>query len=310
MKVLSTTSSFGEESSSVFRILENKGITFVPNPLERTLTEDESADLIRKHRPVGLLAGTGPLMEKALEAGQPHLRVISRLGTGWDNVDRELAEKLGIKLFRTPDAVTQPVVELTVGLILDLSRKVSLHDRLIRSGIWKKRIGQLVSGKTLGIFGCGRIGKGVALIMKALGCHVQAYDPYPDRKWHDKHQVLLVPDIPTLFKTSHLVSIHAEYSPDLRGFVNEALLSQCAPGILLVNVARGSMVDEAALADALKQGRIGGAALDVFEKEPYIGPLTELDNVILTPHIGSFTKESRVQMETEAVTNLLAGLGI
>jgi len=310
MKVLSTTSSFGGDSSHVFQILGNRGLTFVPNPLERTLTEDESADLIKKHKPVGLLAGTGPLKKKALEAAQPHLKVISRLGVGWENVDRELAEKLGIKVFRTPDAVTQPVIELTVGLFLDLSRKISLHDRLLRSGNWKKCIGQLVSGKMLGICGCGRIGKGVALVMKALGCHVQAFDPYPSQEWHDKHGVSLVIDIPTLFKTSDLISIHAEYSPDLKSFVNEDLLSKCRIGLLLVNAARGSMVDEVALASALKQGRIGGAALDVFENEPYTGPLTALDNVILTPHIGSFTKESRVRMETEAVANLIEGLAI
>lgn len=310
MIVLSTTSSFGEESSDVIQMLEEKGLKFVPNPFQRTLTEDDAVDLIREHQPVALLAGTGPLKEKALKAAQPHLKVVSRIGVGVDNVDLELAAKLGIKVFRTPESVTQPVVELTVGLILDLSRKISMHDRLIRSGTWKKSIGQLVSGKVLGICGCGRIGKGVALIMKALGCDVQAYDPYPDRRWHEEHGIRLVSDIPTLFTTSDLVSIHAEYSPDLKAFVNEALLSQCKPALLLVNTARGSMVDEEALARALRERRVAGAALDVLEKESCTGALSELDNIILTPHIGSYTRESRVRMETEAVTNLIRGLEI
>lgn len=310
MKVLSTTSSFGEESSDALELLRSRGLTFVANPFRRTLTEEEAADLIRKHEPVGLLAGTGPLKEKALKAGRPNLKVISRIGVGWDNVDLELAQRLGVKVFRTPEAATQPVVELTVGLILDLSRKISMHDRWLRSGRWRKSLGQLVSGKMLGICGCGQIGKGVALAMKALGCSVQAYDPYPDPKWHGEHGVPLARDIPTLFRTSDLISIHAEYSPSLKRFVSEDLLSQCKPGLLLVNTARGTMVDELALARALKKGRIAGAALDVFETEPYSGSLAELDNVILTPHIGSHTQESRIRMETEAVTNLIRGLEI
>ncbi|MCH7564847.1 MAG: phosphoglycerate dehydrogenase [Gemmatimonadetes bacterium] len=310
MKVVATTSSFGAASSRPLELLRESGLDLVPNPFGRTLTEDEAVELIQAHLPVGLLAGTGPVGRKALEVGRPHLKVVSRIGVGWDNVDRELADSMGVRVFRTPEAPTGSVVELTVGLLLDLSRRISAHDRRLRSGVWKRELTSSVEGKSLGICGCGRIGKGVALVMKALGCEVQAYDPYPDREWHAEHGVDLVPDVATLFATSDLVSIHAEYSPNLEGFVNEDLLRRSRPGLLLVNTARGKMVQESALVAALSDGTVGGAALDVFEEEPYTGPLAAFDNVILTPHIGSHTRESRIRMETEAVLNLISGLGI
>lgn len=310
MKVLSTSSSFGEESDAPLKLLSEHGLSYISNPHRKTLSEDETVALVRQHKPVAVIAGTGPIREAVLRAGTPELKVISRIGSGWDNIDRALAETLDVRVCRTPDAVTQPVVELTVGLFLDLARRISLQDRRIRAGGWEKYLGSLVNGKILGIFGCGRIGKGVALVMQALGCRVQAVDPYPDRAWHERHGVGLVSDVVELFAGSDLVSLHAEYSPPLRHLVNRAVLSRAHRGLLLVNVARGGMVDEEALESALQDGTIAGAALDVFEKEPYAGGLARLENVILTPHIGAHTLESRLRTETEAVKNILDALGI
>jgi len=307
MKILSTSSSFGEDPE-VFKIISEKGLSFISNPFGRTLTEEEGVSLIQQHKPIGLLAGTGPLKERALRAGHPRLKVISRIGAGWDNVDCKLAEELGIKVCRTADAPTQAVVELTIGLFLDLSRMISLQDRLIRRNQWEKKMGYLVHGKVLGILGCGRIGKGVALAMRALGCRVQACDLYPDIEWLKRNGVDLVPDILSLFRTSDLLSIHADSGNGPKSLIDEEILAHAKRGLLLVNVARGYMVDEPSLITALQRGTVRGAALDVFEREPYVGPLSSMEQVILTPHIGSHTRETRVRMETEAIENLLKGL--
>lgn len=310
MKVLSTSSSFGEESDAPLKLLSEHGLSYISNPHRKTLSEDETVALVRQHKPVAVIAGTGPIREAVLRAGTPELKVISRIGSGWDNIDRALAETLDVRVCRTPDSVTQPVVELTVGLFLDLARRISRHDREMRSGVWKKHLGSLVQAKTLGIFGCGRIGKGVALVMQALGCRVQVVDLFPDKGWLEKHGVTLQPDLAALIRTSDLISFHAEYSPSLYHLVNAEILSHAKRGLLLVNVARGGLIDEEALPALLKDGTIGGVALDVFEKEPYQGPLAQLDNVILTPHIGANALEARVRAETEAVENILRVLGL
>lgn len=307
-KVLSTTSSF-EETPDILKLFKEKGLSLILNPLGRTLTEEEGVTLVQEHQPIALLAGTGPLGEKVFRAGHPHLKVISRIGTGWDNVDRKLAEELGIKVCRTPDAPTRAAVELTIGLLIDLNRSISLQDRWIRAGAWQKKIGRLISRKTLGLIGCGRIGKGVAKVAQALGCEIRAYDPCPDHDWHQTNNVPLVSRVETLFETSDFISIHASYSPELKHFINRDLLSHARRGLILINISRGGIIDESSLLEALQSGQLGGAAFDVFEKEPYQGPLRELENVILTPHIGAHTLETRTRMEMDAVKNLIAALG-
>lgn len=309
MIILLATSSFGEDPYSMDR-MKARGLRVVDNPFRRTLTRDETISLIREFHPAGIIAGTSPFDAGVLEAGLPHLRVISRVGVGWDNVDLDFAKQKDIQVFRTPDAVTAPVAELAVGLILDLLRGISLQDRKLRQGRWEKHLGQLVNGKTLGLLGCGRIGKNVAVIMKTMGCRVIAYDPYADEAWHQASGVGLVDSLSALANQSDILSLHAAYSEKLRHVINRDLLAQCRKGVFIINLSRGSMMDEVALEEALRSGHVAGAALDVFEKEPYSGPLTKLENVLLTPHIGSHAREARVRMESEAVDNLLRGLGL
>lgn len=307
-KIIITTSTFGESDKTSLQELQDAGYEFVLNPHRRTLTEEEAAGFVREQKPLGILAGTEPVTRKVMESAEGNLKVISRVGSGWDNVDRGTAEKLGISVCRAPKAVAQAVVELTLGLFFDLARKISCHDRSVRRGEWKKQTGVLISGKRAGIVGCGHVGKGVALALRKLGCGVSAYDVAPDKEWFSENHVELMPSLDALFEKAALISIHASYSKELRHFVNEERLSRCGHETLLVNVARGEMVDESALYRALKEKKIAGAALDVYEKEPYHGPLTELENVILLPHVGSYAKESRVLMEREAVENLILSL--
>lgn len=303
--ILATTPTFGREDPKVLEPLAEARLKLVGNPYGRALLENEIFDLISKYRPVGLLAGVEPLTERVLESALPELKVVSRLGVGWDNVNHEAAKRFGILVYRTPDAITDAVVELTVGLFLSLARKIVDQDRRIRQGIWKEEMGVLVSGKALGLFGYGRIGRGVARMMKSFGCRIQAYDPFVEN-WDEG--VSRAKELESLFAESDLISIHAAFSPELKHRVGHDLLGRCRPQALLVNVSRGSILDEKALLEALQRGKLGGAALDVFEKEPYQGPLAQCDRVILTPHVGSYARESWIRMEREAVENLLKGL--
>lgn len=307
--IIATTSSFGNSYDKPVEMLRQCGYELIENPYKRKLTEDEVRNLLEKYHPVGLLAGLEPLNESVLEGAKRYLRVISRVGVGWDNVDRPAAKRLGIQVFRTEDAVTPAVVELTVGLFFALARHICSHDNLIRKGQWQRIMGTLLQGKTLGIIGCGRIGKGVALAMKSLGCNVLVYDLYPDKEWLNSNQIALVGNLEGLMRSVDLLSIHASLTSENKHMINKNTFLLTKSNLLIVNTSRGEIIEENALIQALKEKKIAGAALDVFEHEPYNGKLREIENVVLTPHIGSYAEEARCQMEVDAVQNLLKGLG-
>ena len=302
-KVFISTSSFGKLDSTPIEQLKNAGLSLEFNPYGRSLSKEEIVQLALKAK--GLIAGTEPL-EKQTLMKLCNLKVISRCGVGLDNIDLNTAKRLQIKVFSTPDAPTIAVAELTIGLILALLRKIPLMDREIRNNIWKKRMGNLLLNKQVGIIGFGRIGKKVASLLKAMGASVYFTDPAIREK-----EVFSFPkvEIKELLKKSDIISLHLSYSKENHKLFGEKEFSLMKQGAFLINCSRGSIVDEEALYDALKNEKLAGVAIDVFEKEPYFGPLKELDNVILTPHIGSYAKEARIQMEKEACLNLLKGLG-
>ena len=235
------------------------------------------------------------------------LKVISRCGVGTDGIDMVAAKELGIKIFTTPDAPTQAVAELTIGLMLALLRSLSQEDRSIRAGRWLKSMGSLLSRKTLGILGLGRIGKRVVELTQPFKLKYIAWDNSPDMQFANKYQIEFA-GLHDLLAKADIVTIHIPYTSELRGVIGERELGLMKPDAFLINTARGELVDEVALYNALKKRKITGAALDVFEQEPYIGTFTELDNVILTSHIGSYAREARVEMETQAARNLIEGL--
>jgi len=238
----------------------------------------------------------------------PSLRVISRVGTGLDNVDRQAAAEHDIKVFSTPAGPTLPVAELTLGLILSVLRKIACFDRNIRRGIWKKEMGSLLSGKTVGIIGFGNIGQKLTELLQPFRCEILVYDPYV--RCAGKQSVKQTETVEELLRSSDIISLHLPYSKENHHFLDRERLSLLKSGAVVVNTARGGLVDEKVLFDLLRKGQLAGAAFDVFEQEPYQGRLKELDNVVLTPHVGSYAKESRAQMELDAVSNLLTGLGI
>ena len=211
MKLLITTSSFGAKDDGALNAIRAAGYHAVPNPFGRTLTEAEISALLAEHRPVGLIAGLEPLTARVMEDAASHLKVISRCGTGMDNVDLAAAKRLGIAVLNTPAAPAEAVAELSLGLILALIRNVVAHDQLVRSGAWKKRMGLLLSEITVGIVGLGRVGRRVAAILRPLGTKVVATDVMPDHDWIAAHGVSLM-TLPQLLAASDVVSLHLPYA--------------------------------------------------------------------------------------------------
>jgi D-3-phosphoglycerate dehydrogenase / 2-oxoglutarate reductase len=303
-KVLICTSKFAESVREPLKILEDHNIAFLLNPHKRTLTEDEVIALGRGC--TGIISGSELLTRRVLEA-LPEIRCISRVGVGVDNIDLAYAEKRGICVKNTPDAPTRAVAELTVGLMFDLVRRISIQDREIRKGNWNKILGCQIKDKNVGVIGLGRIGRTVAELLTGLGASVSGYDLYPNPAWARQHSIEIM-DFSAILTESDIVTIHIPFSKGNAPLVGEAEIRKMRSGAFLLNLSRGGIVDEMALYHALKEHRLAGAAVDTFEKEPYQGPLRELDTIILTPHTGSYTAESRSAMELEAVKNLIEAL--
>lgn len=297
-KIAVTTSTFGEYDEKPLVALKEKGFEIGMNPYGRKLKEKEVVAFCKDA--VGIIAGTETLSDASMSS-MDKLEVISRCGGGIDNVDLDAADRLGIKVFNTPDAPVIAVAELTVGLMLDLLRKVSWMDRETHTGQWQKRMGNLLHGKNVGIKGFGRIGKKVSEFLRPFGCDIAYADPFMEDGLLGLKRLSLA----ELLGWADIITLHLSVHEKLIG---EKEFKQMKKGAWLINTSRGGVIDESVLYEYLKNGNLSGAALDVFEEEPYTGPLKELDNVILTPHIGSYARESRIEMEMQAVENLLKGL--
>lgn len=303
--ILVSPSSFGTCGEEPLDLLERYASQVVLNPFGRKLTEEEVLDLAQGC--VGIVAGVEPLHAEVLER-LPDLRCISRVGVGLQNIDLEAARKRGIAVRNTPDGPSLPVAELAVGLAFAVLRRIPLADRNLRSGKWVKEMGALLTGKTVGVVGIGRIGRTAADLFLGLGCHVVASDPAPDQAWLEGRSIEMLP-LNDLLRQSDVVALHLGVDPEAPPVIGAAEIELMKPDAVLLNLARGEAVDEQALYGALKSGRVAGAGLDVFQNEPYQGPLAELEEVVLTPHLGTYAREARLQMELDAVENLIDALG-
>jgi D-3-phosphoglycerate dehydrogenase len=224
-----------------------------------------------------------------------------------DNIDIEFANKKRITILKTTTTPAPAVAELVIGLILDISRNISLQNQNVKSEKWQKKMGILLQGKTLGIIGLGTIGKSLVKLVKGFNFRILAFDLFHDEKFAKEHGVNYC-ELNTLLSQSDIISIHLNLTDETNQLMNEKQISKMKKNSILINTSRGEIIDEKALYKALKDEKILGAGLDVFKDEPYSGSLTELNNVILTPHIGSYAKEIRIQMEIEAAENLIRGL--
>jgi len=304
MHVLISTSTFGEVSRAPLELLEAKGHTVTLNPHKRQLKEDEAIALLQDVD--ALVAGTEKLNAGVL-AKAPRLKVISRVGTGTDNVDLGAAKERGIPVFNTPDAHVDAVAELVLGGTLAVLRKLGESDRSIRKGEWKKPMGSLLREKTVGIVGLGRIGRALVKLLRPFDVKLLAVDPHLDGAFCDEYGVRPT-WIEELVEKSDVITLNLAFSSGAKNLLSADLITKLKPSAVIVNCARGGILDEAALAAFLRAHPEAGAYLDTFDVEPYKGPLAELDNVLLSAHIGSYAKEARIRMEMDAVENLLRGL--
>ena len=301
-KLVISTSSFDVDDNPSLNHLVNSGMHIVRNSYKRKLTEDEAIELLAEDT-IGMIAGIEPLTERVFSSAK-NLKVVSRCGAGLDSVELTAAKLHGISVFNTPEAPAQAVAELTMGLMLAALRRICQTDRLLRINEWPRMQGQLFAAQTVGIIGLGHIGKRVARLSQAFDARVIAHDPHIDPTSHGVESVSLE----ELLAEANVISLHVPYTTDTHHLLDAKSFARMKPGSIIINAARGGLIDEAALDEALISGHLGMAALDVFEQEPYHGPLTKNDRMILTSHIGSLAKESRKRMELEAAGNLLKGL--
>jgi len=298
------TTSFGLHSDKPFQLLNQFTQNIKFNDAGKKL---DSHDMVNQLNGIdGVIAGTEIYNKENLNQLN-NLKVISRLGVGIDNIDIKYAKELGIKIFTTPTSPALAVAELVLGLVIDLSRKISLSHSDLKAKKWNKRMGSLLSGKTLGIVGLGTIGKQLVEISSGFNFNILAFDVNVDNEFKGKYNITYC-SLDELLAKSDIISLHLNLTEQTKGLINKEKLNLIKPTAILVNASRGEIINEEFLLNALKDNKIGGVALDVYNEEPYFGPLSEFDNVVLTPHIGSYAKELRIQMEIEAVNNLIEGL--
>lgn len=283
---------FCETDDRPRRALMEAGLEVRENTLGRRLRRQEMADVLQDAEAV--LAGAEPYDAALLEV-LPRLRCISRCGTGTEAIDVEAARRLGITVYTTPEEVVEPVAQLTLAMILALARHVSWSLHEMREGRWQRRTGRLLSEWTIGVVGFGRIGRRVWQLLRPFGARVLVTDPV--LKPGEVPEGVERYDLASVLAQADLVSLHVSRRPEEGPLLSRQALAQMKLGSFLVNTSRGFLVDEAALYQALVAGHLAGAALDVFEQEPYTGQLTRLPQVICTPHIASLTVASRAAME-------------
>lgn len=295
------SSSFATADKYPRQLLEQAGVTVKDNPFGRKMTEEE---IIQHLQGVdGLLAGLEPLNQRVFENSK-QLKAVARIGIGMDNVDQAAANRLGIKVSNTPDGPTDAVAELCLSALLAIGRNITAFNSDMHNAVWKKRMGFGIQNLKVLIVGFGRIGRRFAELLRFLGAELLIYDCAPveiDRELGRKvslEQGIIEADV---------ISLHVS-GKDI--VIGPRQFEQMKSGMVLLNSARGEIVDENALVNALDSGTVSAAWLDVFSKEPYQGPLCNYDNVLLTPHVSTYTKQCRRNMEEKAVRNLLADLGI
>ena len=300
--VLVTTHPFAASNTLPIDLLAAAGIDFRTNPLERKLTEADLVELIGDVE--YLIAGTEPITERVMAAA-PRLKLISRVGVGLDGVDLRAAAARDIAVAYTPEAPAPAVAELTIGLMLSLLRGVHTANARMHRGEWQREFGRRIPEVTIGIVGAGRIGGRVIRRLAAFGSpRVLVNDLAPNPQiapelkleWVGKEQIL---------READLVSIHVPLTRHTRGMFGGKELRVMKADALLINVSRGGIVDEDALFEVLSDGHLAGAAIDVFEREPYAGPLAEIERCLLTSHMGSMSLDCRERMEIEATEDVI-----
>ncbi len=296
-KVLITTVPFGDKNRLPIEQLESAGINYLINPIGRKLKEDELANMVADFDV--LIAGTESITEKVM-AQAKCLKLISRVGVGLDSVDLLAAERRGIKVSYTPDAPAPAVAELTIGLMLSLMRSIHLANAQMRRGEWQRHFGRRLSEVTIGIIGVGRIGGSVLRHLAGFGkLRILVNDTEPkegvifglNMEWVNKEEI---------YREADVISLHVPLTGKTNNMIRREQLLMMKKDAVLINTARGGIVNEKDLVTVMLEGHLSGAAVDVFEKEPYDGDLAKIERCLLTSHMGSMSVDCRTRMEVEA----------
>jgi D-3-phosphoglycerate dehydrogenase / 2-oxoglutarate reductase len=301
-KVLISAMTLAHLPGEYVDVLRGAGFEIVYPPRPVQLIESEMPEQLAGIW--GVLAGSEPYTRKVLDAC-PELRVIARCGVGYDAVDMAAATDHGVAVTFTPGTNHDAVAELAFTLMLGLAKDLVRQHMGTRALAWPRRTNLPLRGRTLGIAGLGRIGKAVALRGECFGMKLLAHEPYPDQAFVDKHHIRLV-SLEQLLAESDWLSLHTPMTPESKHLINKKTLARMKPTAYLINTARGGLVCEADLVDALKNKRLAGAGLDVFEQEPPgDSPLFHMDNVIVTPHAAGVDLQSRDDMALSAATSIV-----
>ena len=301
--------SLNAESGPHFELLQNAG--FEVQVVSRDLDLFQEENLIASlQNAVASIAGSEPYTRSVIES-LPNLKVIARTGVGYDAVDLEVCNDQGVAVSITPGVNHHAVAEHTMALLLGVARGFPEEDRRVREGCWQRIARPRVMGCTIGIVGLGRIGQAVATRAVGLGMNVMAFEPCPHQEFVDQWKIDLQ-DLPTLLKTSDYVSLHCPMSSENHHLINEQTIALMKHGAVLINTARGALVDEKALYQALQSGKIRAAGLDVFEEEPLVksSSLLNCPNILFSGHIAGLDQESHdgsFGMAAETIIDLAQG---
>ena len=305
-RVLLTTTSYQDTPGAHHDLLAESGFEIVP--ARGPLPEAEMLKLVDGVD--GLLCGDDAITRSVIERGLPELRVISKYGIGVDKIDVSAATELGIPVLFTPGVNHTTVAEHTLMLLLALSKHLVEEANHTAAGNWKRITGNEIMGKTIGVIGVGRIGKEVATRARAFGLSVKGYDIYWDEQFATENDVERIEDLDEIIGGSDVLSLHTNLTDETRNLINPSRIEKMRDGVIILNCARGELVDSDAVAAGLVSGKIGGYGADVLETEPPPAdhPLLGAKNCIITPHIGSRTYQSVQRQATMATRNLILAL--
>ncbi len=304
MRILVTPTSFSANNQSRARdLLESFTGDIIYNPHGRPLTDNEIIPLLEGVD--GYIAGLDYISSEVIEKAPASLKVISRYGVGYERVDIRAAAKRGITVTSTPGVNSESVADLAFGLMLSVARKISFFDKQVKAGEWPRATGIELYGKTIGIVGLGAIGKGIANRANGFSMNVLAYDPFLDSTYAAANKIRAC-TLDEVLGLSDIVSLHLPLNENTRNIINTETIAKMKKGAIIVNTARGGLIDEAAACEALRIGQLGGLGLDAFEKEPPGKSLLfAFENVVATPHAGAHTAEAVDNMGILAVRNLI-----
>jgi len=296
-KVLITTVPFASVDPSPLELLDHAGVEYQINPMGRKLKEAELVEMVTDYDI--LIAGTESISDGVMKAATK-LKLISRVGVGLDGVDLLAAHKRNIKVSYTPEAPAPAVAELTIGLMLSLLRSIHVANSELHRGVWHRHFGRRISEATIGVIGAGRIGSKVINHLLQLGCRNILVNDIRSNLNLPKSVSVDLADKNEIYRRSDIITLHVPLTLGTKGMISGSELSMLRQGAMIINTSRGGIVDESALAAMLTNGHLSGAAMDVFEQEPYEGPLSKIENCILTSHMGSMSIDCRSNMEKEA----------